>query len=179
MPLDPQVQQVLEQLDELGLPPNYMISPEEARTNMMSKPRPDGPEVAKVEDRTIANGDFQVPVRIYNPEGSGPFPVLIWFHGGGWVIGNLETADEVARHLTVGAECVVVSVDYRLAPEAKLRLASSRSMGWVAWVISLFSSNGSPGGIRRMGLSMRAAWSSSTTPCIEMDFWLPTAARRP
>jgi len=134
MPLDPQAQQILDQLDELGLPPNYMISPEEARTNIMSKPRPDGPEVAKVEDRTIANGVFQVPVRIYNPEGSGPFPVLIWFHGGGWVIGNLETADEVARHLTVGADCVVVSVDYRLAPEAKFPVPFEDCYAVTKWI---------------------------------------------
>mgnify|MGYP002525855684 FL=1 len=58
-------------------------------------------------------------MRIYTPEGSGPFPVLVWFHGGGWVLGDLEIADGVSRHLTVGAGCVVVSVDYRLAPETK------------------------------------------------------------
>ena len=58
MPIDPQAQKVLDQLDELGLPPNHTISPEEARTNLLSKPRPKGPEVDKVEDRIIANGDF-------------------------------------------------------------------------------------------------------------------------
>ena len=119
MPLDPQAQKILDQLDGLGLPPNHTISPAEARTNALSKPRPEGPEVAKVEDRSIANDDFQVPIRIYTPKGSGPFPVLSWFHGGGWVIGNLETSDEIVRHLVVGTDCVVVSVDYRLAPEAK------------------------------------------------------------
>ncbi len=119
MPLDPQAREVLDALAALGLPPNHTISPEEARANQMARPRPAGPEVAKVEDRTIANGDFQVPVRIYTPSGAGPFPVLSWFHGGGWVIGNLETADAVSRQLAVGANCVVVSVDYRLSPEAK------------------------------------------------------------
>ena len=74
MPLDPQIQKVLDQLAELGLPPNNTVSPEVARANMLARPRPQGPEVAKVEDRTIANGDFQVPVRIYTPAGSGPFP---------------------------------------------------------------------------------------------------------
>ncbi len=61
MPLDPQAQEILDQLDELGLPPNHTISPEEARTNLLSKPRPKGPEVGQVEGRIIANGDFQVP----------------------------------------------------------------------------------------------------------------------
>ena len=60
-----------------------------------------------------------MPVRIYTPEGTGPFPILVWYHGGGWVIGDLESADGTARHLCKGAGSVVVSVDYRLAPETK------------------------------------------------------------
>jgi len=75
--------------------------------------------VAKVEDRNIPGPGGEIPVRIYTPEGSGPFPILVWFHGGGWVLGDLENADGVSRHLTVGTRCVVVSVDYRLAPETK------------------------------------------------------------
>jgi|TARA_B100001964_G_scaffold239425_1_gene306826 acetyl esterase len=134
MPLDPQAQEILNQLDELGLPPNHTISPEEARTNLLSKPRPKGPEVDKVEDRIIANGDFQVPVRIYIPEGLGPFPVLNWFHGGGWVLGNLETSDEIARHLAVGTDCVVVSVDYRLAPEAKFPVPFEDCYAVTQWI---------------------------------------------
>ena len=134
MPLDPQAQQVLDQMAALGLPPNHTVSPEEARANMLARPRPEGAEVAKVEDRTIANGNFQVPVRIYTPAGSGPFPVLSWFHGGGWVIGNLETADATARHLAVGAGCVVVSVDYRLAPEAKFPVPFDDCYAATQWI---------------------------------------------
>ena len=135
MPLDPQAQQVLDQMAALGLPPNHTVSPEEARANMLARPRPEGPEVAKVEDRTIANGNFQVPVRIYTPAGSGPFPVLSWFHGGGWVLGNLETADATARHLAVGAGCVVVSVDYRLAPEAKFPVPFDDCYAATQWIV--------------------------------------------
>jgi acetyl esterase len=119
MPLDPQAQQVLEQIAALGLPPNHRVSPSQARINMKSRPRAAGPAVAKVEDRLIPGPGVDIPVRIYTPEGSGPFPVLVWFHGGGWVVGDLETADPTARHLTVGADCVVLSVDYRLAPETR------------------------------------------------------------
>jgi acetyl esterase len=119
MPLDPQAQQVLEQIAALGLPPNHLVSPSQARINMKSRPRVAGPEVAKVEDRLIPGPGVEIPVRIYTPEGFGPFPILVWFHGGGWVVGDLETADPTARHLTVGANCVVISVDYRLAPETK------------------------------------------------------------
>lgn len=134
MPLDPQAKAVLDAVEALGLPPNYTVSPEEARTNMMSRPMAVGPEVAKVENRTVANGDFQVPVRIYTPEGSGPFPVLSWFHGGGWVVGNLDTADSTARHLTVSAECVVVSVDYRLSPEAKFPVPYDDCYAVTKWI---------------------------------------------
>jgi acetyl esterase len=119
MPLDPQAQRVLEQIAALGLPPNHTVSPEQARINSKARPRAAGPEVTKVEDRTIPGPEAEIPVRIYTPAGSGPFPILVWFHGGGWVIGDLDGADATARHLTVGAECVVVSVDYRLAPETK------------------------------------------------------------
>jgi acetyl esterase len=133
MPLDPQAQQVLEQIAALGLPPNHLVSPSQARINMKSRPRAAGPEVAKVEDRLIPGPGVDIPVRIYTPTGSGPFPVLVWFHGGGWVVGDLETADPTARHLTVGANCVVISVDYRLAPETKFPGAVDDSYAATVW----------------------------------------------
>ncbi len=119
MPLDPQVIQVMENMAALGLPANHEVTPEEARANGRARPRAPGPEVAKVEDRAIPGPDGDLPVRIYTPEGAGPFPGLAWFHGGGWVVGDLDSADSSARHLAVGANCVVVSVDYRLAPDTK------------------------------------------------------------
>ena len=119
MPLDPQAQQVMDQMEALGLPPAHTVTPVEARANSKARPRATGPEVARVEDLRIPGPDEEVPVRVYTPEGSGPFPVLVWFHGGGWVVGDLDNADGTARHLAVGANCVVVSVDYRLAPETK------------------------------------------------------------
>lgn len=119
MPLDPQAQSVIELVNELGLPPVHTITPEEARINSKARPRAAGPQVFKVEDRDIPGPGPDIPVRIYTPVGTGPFPILVWYHGGGWVIGDLDSADGTARHLTVGAECVTISVDYRLAPEAK------------------------------------------------------------
>ena len=134
MPLDPQAQEVLDQIAALGLLPNNEVSPEEARANGLARPRAPGPEVAKVEDRTIPGVSAGIPVRIYTPEGSGPFPVLAWYHGGGWVVGNLETADGTARHLAVGVGCVVVSVDYRLAPEAKFPAAADDCYAATQWI---------------------------------------------
>lgn len=119
MPLDPQAQQAIDQIAALGLPPAHTVSPEEARINSKARPRSPGPEVAKVEDRDIPGPEASIPVRIYTPAGPGPFPILVWFHGGGWVVGDLDGADGTARHLTVDGNCVTISVDYRLAPETK------------------------------------------------------------
>ena len=133
MPLDPQAQHVINQLAALGLPPNHTVSPEQARINARLRPRAPGPEVAKVEDRKIPGPGVEIPVRIYTPFGFGPFPVLVWFHGGGWVIGDLDSADGTARHLTVGAGCVTVSVDYRLAPETKFPGAADDCYAATVW----------------------------------------------
>jgi acetyl esterase len=135
MPLDPQAKQVLEQIAALGLPPNHLVSPTQARINMKSRPRAAGPEVARVEDRLIPGPDVDIPVRIYTPTGAGPFPILVWFHGGGWVVGDLETADPTARHLAVGAKCMVISVDYRLAPETKFPGAADDSYAATVWAV--------------------------------------------
>jgi acetyl esterase len=133
MPLDPQARQVLDQLAALGLPPNHTVSPQQARENARNRPRVAGPEVAKVEDRTVSWRDAEVPVRIYTPAGTGPFPILIWCHGGGMVVGDLDTADPTARHLTVQAGCVTVSVDYRLAPETKFPGACDDCYAAAVW----------------------------------------------
>ena len=119
MPLHPQALEVIEATRALGLPPNYTVTPQEARANAAMRSRAAGPEVGKVENRNVPGPAGDVPVRIYTPEGDGPFPILVWYHGGGWVLGDLESADGTARHLCVSSRNVVVSVDYRLAPEAK------------------------------------------------------------
>ena len=134
MPLDSQAQKVLDQLAALGLPPNHTVSPQQARINMNSRPQSAGPEVARVEDRAIPGPGPDVPVRIYTPDGRGPFPVLVWFHGGGWVVGDLDTADGTARRLTAQTGCVVVSVDYRLAPEARFPAAAEDCYAVTQWV---------------------------------------------
>ena len=91
-----------------------------------------GPAVtlASVADRTIPGPAGEIPVRIYTPEGTAPFPVIVYFHGGGFVVGDLDTQDMIARGLCAGAESVVVSVGYRLAPEDKF--PASFEDGWAA-----------------------------------------------
>ena len=145
MALDPQIVQVMENMAALGFPAVHTVSPEEARANAKKRPRSPGPEVAKVEDRTIPGPDSDVAVRIYTPEGVGPFPVLAWFHGGGWVVGDLDFADGTARNLCVGGNCVVVSVDYRLAPDARFPGPAEDCWAATTWAVNNSASiNGDP-----------------------------------
>jgi acetyl esterase len=113
--LDPKVRAAL---DAGGAAPDYRSQgPALVRTNFNQLaarlPKPLEP-IAGVEDRSLEGG---VRVRIYRPEGKGPFPVLLYFHGGGWVVGDLESHDHVCRALARRAPALVVNVDYRLAPE--------------------------------------------------------------
>jgi acetyl esterase len=92
------------------------------------------PTVAKVDDGKIPGPAGSIPVRIYTPAGTGPFPVLVYYHGGGFVIGDLESHDGVCRQLTNSAGCVTVAVDYRLAPEAKFPAAVDDCYAATRWV---------------------------------------------
>ncbi len=83
---------------------------------ILSTPRR-GDRVARVQDRLIPGPRGSVPVRVYTPDGKGPFPVIVFLHGGGWILGNLDTHDDYCRSLSNRAGAVVVSVDYRLSPE--------------------------------------------------------------
>ncbi|MCY4623406.1 MAG: alpha/beta hydrolase [Chloroflexi bacterium] len=133
MPVDPQVQEFLDQIAALGLPPHYEVGAVKARENAKMRPRGAGPEVGAVENLTVPGMDVDVPVRVYWPGDDGPFPILVWIHGGGMVVGTLETCDAACRRLCLGAECVVVSVDYRLAPEDPFPAAAEDSYAAVKW----------------------------------------------
>ncbi|MBT2757635.1 alpha/beta hydrolase [Mesobacillus foraminis] len=136
MALDPQAKFILDQMEAMGGPAMHTLSPEEARLTTDFSALAGEPEaVAKVEDRKIPGPAGEIPIRIYTPEGEGPFPVLVYYHGGGWVIGNLETVDIPCRMLANQANCVVVSVDYRLAPEHKFPAAADDSYAAAKWVV--------------------------------------------
>ncbi|WP_138418620.1 alpha/beta hydrolase [Aquibacillus sediminis] len=135
MTLDPQAKFILDQLEEAGEPPMSELSPEEARASIDMGPLAGEPEaVGKVENRTVPGPAGDIPIRIYTPKGEGPFPALVYYHGGGWVVGDLDTVDVPCRLLANRAECVVVSVDYRLAPEHKYPAAAEDCYAATKWV---------------------------------------------
>jgi acetyl esterase len=90
--------------------------------------------VAALQERVIPGPAGDLPVRVYTPRGRGPFPVVVFFHGGGWVLGSLDTHDPFCRALCAGAGCVVVSVGYRLAPEHRFPAAVDDSLAATRWV---------------------------------------------
>jgi acetyl esterase len=119
-PLDPQVKVLLDQMAAAKQPPFHTQTPTDARKAMgaMLNVLGPGPAVHKVEDRKIPGPGGEIPLRIYTPAGKSN-GILVYFHGGGWVVGDIASHDYVCRALNNESECVVVSVDYRLAPEHK------------------------------------------------------------
>jgi acetyl esterase len=90
--------------------------------------------VAKIEEMRIPGPGGEIPIRVYWPTEDGPLPVLVFYHGGGWVIGDLETNDSLCRRLANKVPAVVVSVDYRLAPEHRFPAAAEDSYATLEWV---------------------------------------------
>ena len=119
MALDPQIQQILDQMAAAGRPPIHHLSPAEARETagalalLGRYPEPR----ARTEDRRIPGPEGDIPIRIYRPPATEQLPVVAYFHGGGWVIGGIESHDSTCQQLAMAVPAVVVSVDYRMAPE--------------------------------------------------------------
>ncbi|MBI3303984.1 MAG: alpha/beta hydrolase [Deltaproteobacteria bacterium] len=136
MPLDPQAKAFLDQITAAGAPPLNALPVAEARQALRALFATGELEpVHKVEDRQIPGPDGNLPVRIYTPEGNGPLPVLVYFHGGGWVLGDLETHDSPCRALANAAGCMVIAADYRLAPEHKFPAAPEDCYAATKWVV--------------------------------------------
>ncbi|HUO05002.1 MAG TPA: alpha/beta hydrolase [Candidatus Binataceae bacterium] len=134
--LDPQMKLIVDVLNSAG--PMFLRAetPEQARDKMralLEANQPPLPDIEGVEDRHIPGPAGQVPIRIYTPSGRTAPGVMVFFHGGGWVLGDLSSHDALCRKLANGAGCVVVSVDYRLAPEHKFPAAAEDSFAAVKW----------------------------------------------
>lgn len=138
MTLDPQAKAILDQLAAEDGPALYEMAPAQAREMYGAMAQAmdslDIP-IGAVSDRLITGPSADIPVRVYTPvAGSGALPVLVWFHGGGWVIGNITTHDTLCRTLANAAGCLVVSVDYRLAPEDPFPAAVDDCYAALQWV---------------------------------------------
>ena len=138
MPLDPAIKPLLDAMAANGGPALDEMEPAEARVffeqSSVAIPAAEEIELPHVENRTIPGPAGEIPVRIYRPEADGTLPVLVFFHGGGWVIGGLDTHDGTCRLLCRDARCVVVSVDYRLAPEHRYPAAAEDCFAATKWV---------------------------------------------
>ncbi|UHA72220.1 alpha/beta hydrolase [Paenibacillus sp. 481] len=139
MSLNPTFKAILAKLEALQSRPLHLLTPEEARGHAKDpySTRPVNPKLAGAERVTTSTieGPFgPIPVRIYTPAGTGPFPVLVYFHGGGWVLGSLDGVDTICRRMTQLAKVVVVSVCYRLAPEHPFPVPVQEAMYVTQWV---------------------------------------------
>ena len=133
MKLDPDAQGIADMA--AAIPPFHTMDINGAREiAAMASAIPPNTEVAAVADRSIDTDTGPVAVRIYHPEPGTVLPVLMYMHGGGWSTGDLGTADEACRLLATKARCVVVSVDYRLAPEHKFPAAFDDVYGVATWL---------------------------------------------
>lgn len=136
MPLDPQVQAVLLGLEQMGGPLLVDVTPEEGRVMFARMALAGGPPepCASVDELTIPGPASELRARVYAPSGDRPMAVMVFFHGGGWVIGDLDTHDPLCRALANASGSIVVSVDYRLAPEHKFPAAVEDAYAATSWV---------------------------------------------
>jgi cation diffusion facilitator CzcD-associated flavoprotein CzcO/acetyl esterase/lipase len=134
--LQPDVALVLDMVNGLGLPPLETMPPAEARafSDAMSAQRPPGPDVGEIIDGTLPGATGDLAYRLYRPASDGPHPVVVYFHGGGWVLGSATSDDPFCRDLCVRTDSVVVSVDYGHGPEARFPAAPDDAFAATKWV---------------------------------------------
>jgi len=141
MPLDPHLTGVLQMMATSGARPIAQGTPEQGRAGYLAltagtlTPEQRVP-VASVQDTTVPGGAGPIPARVYRPQATGIFPTVVFFHGGGYVIGNLDTHDNMCREICRGAQAVVVSLDYRLAPEHPFPAGIDDAVAGAKWVVA-------------------------------------------
>ncbi len=165
MPVHPLAQAILDVYNALPPPEDVGVEPARARSREMARRAPRGPEVAGVVDAVAHCAHADLPVRIYLPAGAGPgrepAPVLVYLHGGGFVLGDLDAGDAHCRQFCAGAGCIVVSVNYRHAPEHPFPAAVEDAYASVAWAAhNLGSWNGDA---RRLAVAGASAGATLAT----------------
>jgi len=140
--LDPQAKAYLDLLANIGAPPVHTLSAPQARVSYKKAravAQPEPPPVASVTALMVESAAAPIPLRVYRPLGSSPAEVLgalVFMHGGGWTIGDLDTHDVVCREICNRARCAVISVDYRLGPEHRFPAAVDDTLAATRWVIA-------------------------------------------
>lgn len=153
MAVDPKIQEILDLIASIGAPPHYELEPSEAREAMVKARTVLSGELIdlpRVDNISIPGPAGTIPVRVYAPLAQPGLPMLIFYHGGGWVMGDLDTHDTACRRLARASGALVVSVDYRLAPEHKFPGAAEDAIAALAWVAANGESLG--GDPRRMAV---------------------------
>ncbi|MER5774131.1 alpha/beta hydrolase [Streptomyces sp. NPDC002039] len=150
MPIDPQIEILLRQLAAEGgpAPESRTVAENRAAGRAFAALAGATEPLADVLDTTATAGDREIPIRIYRPvtePDAGPLPVTLYFHGGGWVFGDLDTQDHIARTVADRSGTIVVSVDYRLAPEHRFPAAVDDAYAALAWVADNASGFGGDG----------------------------------
>jgi acetyl esterase len=144
MPLAPEIAAFIESRAALGRKPLSETDLAEARSQSEAdgRERPPGRTVASIRDESFEGPAGPVRVRVYSPEGTGPFPMIVYIHGGGFVLCSIDTHDAVCRNLAADTPAVVVSVDYRLAPEHPWPAGSDDCVAAVRWAAGAAASLG-------------------------------------
>jgi acetyl esterase len=138
MPFHPQVIAFRDKRVALNLAPNSEVSPAQARENSRiwrAAIPSDLEPVGEITDRMIPGPAGDLPIRVYRPDSTGPHPSLMLFHGGGWLIGDLDHEDPSSRRMCNQLNAVVVSVDYRLAPETRFPGAPEDCYAGLVWAV--------------------------------------------
>ena len=177
MALDPQVQAVLDKVRAAGNPEYWQMTPEQARDwhnrkagllDVKAEP------VFKTSDRSVPGPAGAIPVRIFAPrQASEPLPVLVWLHGGGHVVGSLDSYDALCRQLALQGDCIVVSVAYRLAPEHKFPAGVEDSFAALKWIADHAADIG--GDAKRLAIGGDSAGGNLAAVCaiLARDFGFP------
>jgi acetyl esterase len=182
MPIDPIIKAMLDAYPPFPAPGTIPLS--QLRANVRAALANHLWEVplASIADRTIPGPGGPLAIRIYTPRGTRPFPVVVFFHGGGWVVGDLDTQDNISRALAFRSESVVVSVDYRLAPEHPFPAATDDAWAATLWTWRNAASIGadpkriavagdSAGGVLACGIALRARDEGAPVLSAQVNFY--------
>ena len=157
--IKPDVAVMLELVAEMGMPPleSLPVADGRALSDAGRAARPPGPDVGEIVDGTFPGTDGELDYRLYRPAGPGPHGIIVYYHGGGWVLGDATSDDPLCRDLCDRTEAIVISVDYRHAPEAVFPAASDDALAALTWVRANASElGGSPDRIAVAGWSAGA-----------------------